>query len=279
MKIMTLNTHSLIEGNYSEKLRIFVDAVAVEKPEIIALQEVNQTISAALAGNSIKGYFPCSDSVVIKADNHVYRAAEMLSEKGVDYYWTWLPLKKGYDIFEEGIAVMSRSNILEAAIIPVSKADDYNNWKTRKLLGIRTKALPDEWFFSAHYGWWNDCDDPFRDQWLKTMYSMKKYENAWLMGDFNNPAEIRGEGYDMVESCFWHDSFRLADKKDDGITVSGEIDGWRGENNCKNGMRIDHIWSRKKTIVTSSQVIFNGKNYPVISDHYGVIINYEKSIV
>lgn len=279
MKILTLNTHSLIEENYSEKLRIFVDAVAAEKPEIIALQEVNQTISAAPAGSNIKGYFPCSSNAVIKNDNHVYRTAEMLSEKGVDYYWTWLPLKKGYDIFEEGIAVMSRSNILEAAIIPVSKADDYNNWKTRKLLGIRTQALTDEWFFSVHYGWWNDSDDPFRNQWLKTMYGMKKYENAWLMGDFNNPAEIRGEGYDMVESCFWHDNFLLADKKDDGITVSGEIDGWRGESDCKNGMRIDQIWSRKKTVVTSSQVIFNGKNYPVISDHYGVIINYERSIV
>ena len=42
MKLLTLNTHSLVEENYSEKLSIFVKAVAEIKPDIIALQEVNQ---------------------------------------------------------------------------------------------------------------------------------------------------------------------------------------------------------------------------------------------
>ena len=279
MKIMTLNTHSLIEENYSEKLCAFVNAIAAEKPEIIALQEVNQTISAPPVRGEINGYFPCCDSAVIKTDNHAYRTAEMLREKGMNYHWTWLPLKKGYDILDEGIAVMSIGSILEAVIIPVSKADDYDNWKTRKLLGIRTQTMPDEWFFSVHYGWWNDSDDPFRDQWLKTMYSLKKYESVWLLGDFNNPAQVRGEGYDMVKSCYWHDSFCLAEKKDDGITVGGNIDGWRDGSMCPNGMRIDQIWSRKKAVVTSSRVIFNGKKYPVVSDHYGIIIDYERSIV
>ena len=46
MKILTLNTHSLQEEQYAEKLEWFVEGVLAEMPDIIALQEVNQTADA-----------------------------------------------------------------------------------------------------------------------------------------------------------------------------------------------------------------------------------------
>lgn len=277
MKILTLNTHSLIEEDYSRKLSEFVKGVVHEKPEIIALQEVNQTLSEEVVSGEIKGYVPCRDNIIIRKDNHVLRVSELLAELGERYYWTWLPLKKGYEKYEEGISVLSRSPILETSIVPVSKIDDYENWKTRKLIGVRTENLPDEWFFSVHYGWWNDSEEPFKEQWIKTAVRMTEYETVWLMGDFNNPAEIRKEGYDLMKRSYWFDSYELAEKKDGGITVKSEIDGWRGTNT--EGMRIDQIWCTKRAVVTSSEVIFNGENYPVVSDHNGVMINYERSII
>ncbi len=42
MKLITLNTHSLIEEHYEEKLHAFAEMVRKEKPDILALQEVNQ---------------------------------------------------------------------------------------------------------------------------------------------------------------------------------------------------------------------------------------------
>lgn len=39
MKILTLNSHSLREENYEEKLQWFVEGILREKPDIIALQE------------------------------------------------------------------------------------------------------------------------------------------------------------------------------------------------------------------------------------------------
>ena len=42
MKLITLNTHSLIEEHYEEKLHAFAEVVRKEKPDILALQEVNQ---------------------------------------------------------------------------------------------------------------------------------------------------------------------------------------------------------------------------------------------
>ena len=45
MKLITLNTHSLIEEHYEEKLRAFADLICKERPDILAMQEVNQLAS------------------------------------------------------------------------------------------------------------------------------------------------------------------------------------------------------------------------------------------
>jgi maltose 6'-phosphate phosphatase len=269
MKLLTLNTHSLVEENYPEKLEQFVAAIVKEQPDVIALQEVNQSISAPeVTICKLKGFIPCG-RVSVKADNHAYNAVKMLSERGFYYNWTWLGIKEGYEKYEEGIALPSRRKITETDILTVSRTNDRNNWKTRKVVGIRTLG---QWFYSVHLGWWNDAEEPFQLQWKKLSAHTEKKSRVWLMGDFNSPAHIRSEGYDMIENDGWYDSYVLAENKDRGITVEKSIDGWRN-GTLSQGMCIDHIWCSKKTEVASSEVIFNGINYPVISDHYGVIIN------
>ena len=49
MKIMTLNTHSLAEKHYEEKLQQFVHGMLEEMPDVVALQEVNQHADAEAA--------------------------------------------------------------------------------------------------------------------------------------------------------------------------------------------------------------------------------------
>ena len=69
MKLLTLNTHSLIEPDYEAKREIFVDFIAREQPEVFALQEVNQTAAAPLLGEIPAGYYPCpGNTVLLKAD-------------------------------------------------------------------------------------------------------------------------------------------------------------------------------------------------------------------
>ena len=181
-------------------------------------------------------------------------------------------MKLGYDKFDEGIALMSLSPIIETDTLPVSKINDYRNWKTRKIIGIRTENAPEEWFYSVHYGWYGDIEEPFQRQWERTSVYMKNRGRVWLMGDFNSPSEVRNEGYDKIKADGFFDSYTLSEKKDSGITVGRVIDGWREKLTSTEGMRIDHIWCSKRVGITSSEVIFNGRNYPVVSDHYGVII-------
>lgn len=273
MKILTLNTHSLAEKNYSSKLKEFVAAAANERYDIIAMQEVNQTCSAENAEMITDGYNPCSDRITIKEDNHLLKCTELLEEKGVHYFWTWLPIKKGYGKYDEGIGIMSLSPIKETAFFTVSNIDDADNWKTRKILGIKTESYLDEWFFSVHFGWWNDEEEPFASQWKNAEKHLKGYRKMWLMGDFNNPAHVRSEGYDMVKFSGWNDTYELAAIKDTGITVREKIDGWNEETG-KYGIRIDQIWCSEKIEIKSSQVVLDGKKYPVVSDHYGVEVEY-----
>ena len=93
------------------------------------------------------------------------------------------------------------------------------------------------------------------------------------MGDFNNPAEVRGEGYDMIQSSGWRDSYTEAYVKDNGITVHKKIAGWEGNTG---GIRIDHLWHNRAYSVERSLVVCNGAWYPVVSDHFGVMTEYSE---
>lgn len=89
------------------------------------------------------------------------------------------------------------------------------------------------------------------------------------MGDFNNNALLRNEGYDYIIAKGMIDTYIMAQEKDSGITVKGTIDAWR---ECSEDKRLDLILSNKKIEVKDSKVIFNRENY-IVSDHFGVEIN------
>lgn len=55
----------------------------------------------------------------------------------------------------------------------------------------------------------------------------ERKKTAFLLGDFNSEADVRGEGYDLVLRSGWQDTYRLAQERDEGYTVVQAIDGWR----------------------------------------------------
>lgn len=151
MKLLTLNTHSLIEPEYEAKRDAFVEFIRKEQPDVFALQEVNQTAAAPLLAGVPAGYYPCpGNMVLLKADNHAAAVARMLEEADCAYHWSWLPAKIGYDRYDEGMAVFSRAPITAAENLLLSQINDYNNWKTRRALGI---CAGDVWYYAVHLGW------------------------------------------------------------------------------------------------------------------------------
>ncbi|MBE6848828.1 MAG: exodeoxyribonuclease III [Ruminococcus sp.] len=267
MRLMTLNIHSLMTEDNSEKYRNFVDFLAKMRPDVVALQEVSQTIGASPMPHP-EGLTECG-RIPLKADNLCCHLIRELRTRGMHYHCAWLGIKCGYGKYDEGIAVLSRFPIAETKVLTVSRTDAYDNWKTRKILGIRTESLPDMWFFSVHYSWWNDAEEPMQAQWERTLAQLPDCR-LWLMGDFNNPAECRGEGYDAILASGFYDTYHLAGTRSGSITATAATDGWHGHS--AEGMRIDMILTNRECRVTESKVVCNGENGAVVSDHFGVMI-------
>lgn len=273
MKLLTLNTHGLQEADYEEKLDAFVQFVLKERPDIIALQEVSQRIGAEPEAGG-PGYFALEESrIALRRDNHALRIADCIRQAGCACSWTWLPVKLGYENYDEGAALMClNAGIAEADVFTISRTNDYRNWRTRRALGVRPEGC-EEWFYSVHMGWWGDAEEPFREQWDRLNAGLKEKtarSRVWLLGDFNVPAQLRNQGYDRIVQSGWQDAYCLAETRDDGITVRGTIDGWHGAAQAGEGMRIDYIWCSEYASVNEVRVAFDGKYEPVVSDHFGV---------
>ena len=282
MKILTLNTHSLQEENQQQKLSWFVEGILREKPDIVAMQEVNQTADEAfMALEMLAGQYPIPGCMQIRADNYAALVAAYLRQAGIDCYWVWLPVKRGYGKYDEGLAILSLGRKIRCVDqFPISRVNDYHNWRTRAALGIQLEGLED-WFYCLHMGWWDDEGEGFLDQWriLNSCIAGKRMcGNVWLMGDFNASDEIPGQSYEHIVASGWIDTYRVALKKDDGITVSGHIDGWRERKQgaIREEMRLDYIWCNHKKTILSSRVVFNGIHEPVVSDHFGVLIEVKE---
>ncbi|MCE4052108.1 endonuclease/exonuclease/phosphatase family protein [Bacillus sp. Au-Bac7] len=264
MKLLTLNCHSWQEENQNEKILILVDTIKEKSYDVIALQEVNQCADEKVADENSK--------YKIRKDNFALVLINELKKQGVnDYFLIW-EFSHLFKHFEEGLAILTKHPIVEAHSFYVSNTLDYTNWRARKIVGAtiqyRDKKIS---FYSCHMGWWHDEEEPFKPQADKLFKKINIGEEriSFLMGDFNNDAFIKGEGYDYLVSHGLFDTYNLATSKDDGITVIGEIGGWEGNLKKK---RIDLIFINKLLSVTYSNVIFNGENKQVVSDHFGVEI-------
>lgn len=257
MKLLTLNCHSWQEDNQHEKISTLADDIAEKSYDVIALQEVSQLIES----ETVQG--------LVKKDNFALVLLGELEKRGVtDYTLVWDFAHIGYDMYEEGVAILTKHPVVEEHRFFISKSHDQSYWKTRKIAGatISYKGKPFT-FYSCHLGWWTDDEEPFQFQVDSLMEQVTPESPFFLMGDFNNNALIRGEGYDYLLSKGLVDTFNEAVERDSGVTVQGNIAGW-DEN--KVDLRIDLILSSEKMPVKSSRVIFNDDNKPVVSDHFGV---------
>lgn len=212
--------------------------------------------------------------VPLRMDNHAAALAEKLRKAGLPYFWCWLPAKVGYDKYDEGLAIFSKKPIAKTENILVSFSQDYNNYRTRRVLGVKTE---DGWFYCVHFSWWNDPDEPFARQWQKLLPYLKKDKPVYLLGDFNGDASLQNQTWDLVQSSGFHDTYMLAKNKDKGATIGGVIDGWQN-NPDQAPKRIDQIWCARPVGVRQSRTVFNGKDQPVISDHYGLLVTIDDAV-
>ncbi|WP_354622590.1 hypothetical protein [Psychromonas sp. MME2] len=167
---------------------------------------------------------------------------------------------------------MTRLPIIEHEVIDLSDNYDVNFWKHRRAVRIKVASQQGELdFYNCHCGWWNDSENPFADQ-INRITATLSTGLSFLLGDFNNPTHIRNEGYDYLLQNGLIDCYEMAEKKDVGTTVIKNIDGW--EQNSQ-ALRIDLILSNQVVVVKQHQTIFNNDFYPIVSDHFGILVEVE----
>lgn len=251
MRLLTLNTHSLIEDDYEKKVELFCRGVGKMKPHIIAMQEVNQSIGACPLEEGKK--YP------LRADNHILRARELLKKQGLKYNYIWRGMKESYGMYEEGLGLLTLEEINEVDFAPLTPMRD--DWKMRYALGVKTG---DMWFYSVHTGRWDDKDVPFWGQ-IEKLREMVRGKRAIIMGDFNCPD--KSEGYKILAQTGWQDIWGTSPIRCGCATARANIDGW---GDGEKMMRIDYIFSTVPMDVSECRVVFTKQDYGIVSDHRGI---------
>lgn len=270
MNVLTLNTHSWLEAQPIEKLQQLAEQIIKKDYALIALQEVNQRIDS-LPATSIHNFHPTEHQQPIHEDNFAHLLVQHLKEQGHEYHWSWAYNHIGYSTYHEGVSLLSKQPI-KPKVVRVSEEKDPNNYRTRAILigqtNLEEKPIT---AVCCHYSWWSEIGG-FAHEWQQTELALKNHTSPLLlMGDFNNPASIARTGYDLVlnSTLNLQDSFLMATQRIGEHTVEKAIDGW-GENQEK--LRIDYIFTSKELAITHYQILFDGKQTPLISDHFGVAI-------
>ncbi len=262
MKILTLNVHAWIEENQLEKIDILARTIAEKQYDVIALQEVNQIMSEKIVYADIK------------EDNYGWVLLNKISEyTDTEYYYHWSNSHIGYGKYDEGIGILTRHKLVNTDDFYCTYSQSVRSISSRKIISaeINYNGKNVE-FYSCHMNLPN-CETEKMSDNLKTILNRNpKKILKILMGDFNTDAINNKIDYDIILSEGLYDTYNMAEKKDDGITVKKNIDGWK---DSKNEMRIDYIFVNKEIKVKESKVIFNGENYQVVSDHYGIEVEID----
>lgn len=262
MKLLTINVHAWQEENQLEKIKQLAQIIHTKRYDAVALQEVSQHRDAQIVFSDIR------------KDNYALILNKELAKLGSsDYKLHWKASHYGYDVYEEGLALLVRHPAKEIESFYITQSTSLDFWKSRNIVGgtflVNNHSIS---LYSCHLGWWRDLDESYTHQVDQLLLKASVNDKFILLGDFNAPDHILQEGYSYLLSKGLYDTHQLADTKSGNITIQGDIAGW-DEN--KAGLKIDYIFTNWDANVKHSNIIFNGENESIISDHFGIEIEIQ----
>lgn len=265
MKVLTLNTHSWLEENQLEKCKMIAQEIATGDYDIIALQEVNQTIAAQTIVPD--GFYCPTDTLVeIKEDNFALRLVEELQLLDCDYYWSWTYSHVGYDIYHEGNALLSKQPIIAKEYLASQATDVWDHTTRKNLSGVTEADGQIVQVVSCHFSWWQD--GKFAYEWQQTeAFLAERADTLLILGDFNNDAASSGHQLVLDSSLQLQDSFLTATETIGEASVVKAIDGWQDN---REALRIDYVFASNDLQATEYEVVFDGTRTPIVSDHFGI---------
>ena len=286
--ILTLNLHTYQEikdnnkekesyknAGQNDKFNIITKLINDLDIDLIAFQECAQHKDEQILEDKIR------------IDNMAYIITKKLKEDyQKDYYYTWDWAHYGWDVWEEGIAVVSKYPITKSESIWISTSTGTTNLVSRK--GIFGESefpnIGKIHFFSTHTHWMaSDTDTEHQKQItnIKNFVIQKEDETtdlSILCGDFNcKPTDVDPwiKSYNkIVENGDFVDTFLSANPTANNMPQQSIFDTIKG---AYPG-RIDYILMKKNDNfdVIDSKIIFTPTILGSVSDHYGVITKITK---
>lgn len=242
LKMLTLNLHCFAEKDIRDKQITVVEEIISKEIDIIFLQEVAQTRGS-----------------LISEDNYALSLINLLSIKGHNYKLYYEGFKKSFDIYEEGLAVISRFELIPKKSQLISKTDNYDDWKTRKILSFDLEEFKERiTIATTHFGW-SDGYEVFEEQFDEGGKCLDKQNLVILAGDFNVSPESKE--YNYIIDKGWVDL-----SNDDSDFYNRPT--FKGDNNSnEGGTRLDYIMTNKLVEVIEKSILFTEN---CVSDHYGL---------
>lgn len=245
MKILSLNLHCFQEENRIAKLDKIINFIKENDVDVCMFQEVCQQHSATLLEGKIK----------------VGNSAKYISNK-LDYNIFYHPVKIGFEIYDEGLAIISKLPIKNQSYKTISNTKDYNTWLKRDLIWCKIDNIT---FFNTHVGW-DMGDESGMKQLDKIIDEIKRHEERYFIaGDFNYP-----DNSDEIK-YFKKYVYSLSDLANvissENPTFHFNLDNGMGSNN----RMIDFIFTNNLCDIKQFEIVFDKPN-EYVSDHSGILV-------
>ncbi|WHS51008.1 endonuclease/exonuclease/phosphatase family protein [Rothia sp. SD9660Na] len=275
MKLLTLNTHSWLEVHQIPKIFELAQFIVREQVDVVALQEVNQFVESAVVDTPL-GFVGGADRSV-RQDNYALLLNQFLEQLGYPYYWAWSVSHLGFDRYDEGVAILTRQPFKGCKLVDLSPAYTDQDVARRVAVAVQLgEEFGGAWVASTHMSWWKLGEVAlFADEFTQLERQMKQLADGApviLAGDFNNAAQVQGEGYDLMIERGWIDTYRVAEQVTGEFTVHKSIHGW---DNLTQALRIDLVLTDRPTRVRTHEVVFPDTDETAISDHSGLLLTLD----
>lgn len=248
MKILTLNLHCFAETDIQSKQALIVNEIVSQSCDVIFLQEVAQSKTKNFIDST-----KYIQSIEIREDNYAYSLLKSLQGLGLSYYMVYSVSNEAFGEYDEGLAILSKNPFLKHDHTYVSKTQDYNDWKTRKIIfgdvQFQNQVVR---LICVHLGWADEVE-VFEYQFKKLLQSLDLKLLNIVSGDFN-VSDISSE-YEYTQ-MYLYDVIG-SDKKTKDPT--------HGDS------RIDFIMTSKPTQITHYHTLFKTVEEQV-SDHRGILV-------
>lgn len=271
-KVLTLNLHTYQEEVRQNELDFYIAyreqihakiALLIEQEgvDFILFQEVGQHKDQEVIKEAL-----CS----IKKHNAM---KEILDLCNLNYHYIYDFSHYGWNVWEEGIAVISKNPFISEQSFYVSSKQEITDFQSRKII-IGQSEIEGQRFFlcSVHLNWWNQGFQEEIEKIIELLVTFKE-EIIILGGDFNNAYDTKGYHYFMKRceevGVFLQDSFLV-------VNEENKYQPTIREDAFAKNQRIDYIFlSREKCCVSTSKVFFTDTcPFGRVSDHYGVVTTF-----